>query len=215
MDEKIDTARILGESFTVLRANVATALLAMLTLVGLATATDTTAPDNPGLNFAIGVLAVFAQYGVTRGALRAAGLRAGPGSGASFVGAAILSGMGIALGFVLLVLPGIYLWARWSLVSPLIVGEGMRTGEALSTSWARTRSRVVPISAALLTVTIPPLAAGIVVLAFAPDNGPAPLFSALVTNLCVYGWQLLVWHCAVAIHGLTQEPSDALERVFA
>lgn len=215
MGERIDTGTIVRGSVKLLCANARTALLALAVLAGLSSAIDTFAPDNPGLNFVSAVAAVFAQYGVTRGALRAGRLPSGPGSGASFVGALILSGLGIALGFVFLILPGIYLWARWSLVSPLIVGEGMGATEALRTSWTRTQAVVAPISGALLVLTVPVILLSGIPLAFYPDSGPVPLGQAILANLCLYGWQLLIWHCAVAIHALIEAPGQDLEQVFA
>jgi hypothetical protein len=48
--------------------------------------------------------------------------------------AGILAGLGIALGFVLLIVPGLILLTWWCLIAPVIVLEGKRIGESFSRS---------------------------------------------------------------------------------
>ncbi|MDQ0249292.1 hypothetical protein J2W22_001339 [Sphingomonas kyeonggiensis] len=217
MEQKIDTALIVRNSFALLSTNLPTTLAVMLVLVLLGTAADAIGSDGAGLNLAIGIGTIFAQYGVTRGALRGAGLldaEGRRGRGGSFVLALILSGLGITIGFLFLILPGIYLWARWSIVAPLIVGEGMTSSQAMRESWSRTQPLVVPISAAMLVSGVPMLLfLGTVF--FYPEYGPVPIGLALLSNLMVYTAQALTWHTAVAIHRLTRGPSNDLEQVFA
>lgn len=49
--------------------------------------------------------------------------------------AGVLAGLGIALGLLLLIVPGLYLLTRWALVVPVVVLEGRRAGEAFGRSW--------------------------------------------------------------------------------
>ncbi|MBB4837186.1 hypothetical protein HNP52_000237 [Sphingomonas kyeonggiensis] len=217
MEQKIDTALIVRNSFALLQANLRATLVAMLTLVAVATAADTIGSEGAGLNLAIGIGTMFAQYAVTRGALRSAGLldaEGRAGRAGAFALATILSSLGIAIGFVFLILPGIYLWARWSMVAPLTVGEGMSSNQAMRESWSRTQSLVAPISAALLLLSVP-LLLFVGTVFFYPDYGPVPIGLALLSNLLIYTAQALIWHAAVAIHQLTRSPSNDLEQVFA
>lgn len=216
MDRKIDTALIVREAFALIGANPMPTLGALAALVAASTAVDVFASNAGGLNFGIALAAMFAQFGVTRAGLGAAGLLAEgmPVRAGSFVGALILTGLGIMIGFVFLILPGIYLWVRWSLVAPLIAGEGMRAGEAISESWARTQGLVGPISAALLIFSVPVMLF-IVTLAFHSEYEAPPIGLALISNLLAYSSQALGWNCAVAIHALIQPPSNDLEEVFA
>jgi len=48
--------------------------------------------------------------------------------------AGILAGLGIAVGFVLLIIPGLVLLTWWCLIVPVIVLEGKRVGESFSRS---------------------------------------------------------------------------------
>jgi hypothetical protein len=56
------------------------------------------------------------------------------GSLGTLLGVTILAGLGIGFGFVLLIVPGLILLARWSLVVPLVMLEGASVGEAFSRS---------------------------------------------------------------------------------
>jgi hypothetical protein len=69
--------------------------------------------------------------------LRREGLLAPNRTGRSFwpyLGVAILTGLATMLGFVLLIVPGLILMARWSIASALVVAEGRSTTEAMAAS---------------------------------------------------------------------------------
>jgi hypothetical protein len=52
----------------------------------------------------------------------------------TLIGAGILAGLGIAIGLVLLIVPGLILLTWWCLIVPVIVFEGKRVGESFSRS---------------------------------------------------------------------------------
>ncbi|WP_298286246.1 glycerophosphoryl diester phosphodiesterase membrane domain-containing protein [Novosphingobium sp.] len=68
--------------------------------------------------------------------------------------ASFLTTLGIGLGVLLLIVPGIYCMARWSMVTPLIVSEGKAASEAMAESWARTRESVWPLAGVYLVYTL-------------------------------------------------------------
>jgi Membrane domain of glycerophosphoryl diester phosphodiesterase len=49
--------------------------------------------------------------------------------------AGILAGIGIGIGFLLLIVPGLFLLTRWSLITPSIVIERRSAGESFTRSW--------------------------------------------------------------------------------
>ena len=63
------------------------------------------------------------------------------GNALAYLGVYIVAGIGMILGFVLLLVPGLFLAARWSLVTQLVVGEELSVSEALSRSWELTGPR--------------------------------------------------------------------------
>jgi hypothetical protein len=57
----------------------------------------------------------------------------------ALIAAGIVAGIGIALGLVLLVVPGLFLLTRWALIPAVIVIEMRSAGEAFDRSWQLTR----------------------------------------------------------------------------
>jgi hypothetical protein len=74
------------------------------------------------------------------------------------IGAGILAGLGIAIGFVLLIVPGLILLTWWCLIVPVIVLEGKSVGESFSRSRELVRGHgwtvfgIVIISALLIGI---------------------------------------------------------------
>jgi hypothetical protein len=52
----------------------------------------------------------------------------------TLIGAGLLAGLGIALGLLLLIVPGLILLTWWCLIAPVIVLEGKRVGESFTRS---------------------------------------------------------------------------------
>jgi len=52
----------------------------------------------------------------------------------TLIGAGLLAGLGIAVGFVFLIVPGLVLLTWWCLITPVIVLEGKHVGESFSRS---------------------------------------------------------------------------------
>jgi hypothetical protein len=75
------------------------------------------------------------------------------------IGAGLLAGLGIALGFVLLIVPGLILLTWWCLITPVIVLEQKRVGESFSRSRELVRGHgwtvfgIVIISVILIGIT--------------------------------------------------------------
>lgn len=90
----------------------------------------------------------------------------------SFVLAPILL-LGVAGGFVLLILPGLYMLAIWSVAAPVLIAERMGPMAALGRSMALTRGRVLRIVLviALFAFIVVFVGAGFkILLAWVPDS---------------------------------------------
>src|SRR5262245_42341566 len=57
----------------------------------------------------------------------------------ALIAAGIVAAIGVALGLVLLIVPGLYLLTRWALIPAVIVIEKLGAGDAFNRSWQLTR----------------------------------------------------------------------------
>jgi hypothetical protein len=72
----------------------------------------------------------------------------------ALIAAGIVAGIAIAFGLILLIIPGLYLLTRWSLIPAVIVIEKRRAGEAFDRSWQLTRGYGWTVFGSLLVAFI-------------------------------------------------------------
>jgi hypothetical protein len=85
------------------------------------------------------------------------------------IAAGIVAAIGIAIGFVLLIVPGLYLLTIWSMLIPVIVIEERRAGEAFTRSHDVVRGNGWQVfGLVLVTFLLVAVASGVIRLAFAP-----------------------------------------------
>ena len=72
----------------------------------------------------------------------------------AYVGMSILSVLGLIVGFILLIVPGIILLVRWSAASGFLLGERKGIVDSLGASWNATRGSSWPIFGAALVLII-------------------------------------------------------------
>lgn len=213
MDERLTARNILIESRVLVQRSWLFGLAWLTALVACGTAIDAMDLDQR-TNIFFSLLSVFGQFAITSAALRAGGLHhawAKPGRAASFVGAGLLTGIAIVAGFFALVLPAVFLYARWLIVQPLIIGEGRTMGEAMAESWRRTAPSTLVIMIAV-AAALAPMVGGFLLLVFAaPLSGPIPLGLALVSNLLICGSLIMTWYLAVAVHCLFEAHRSTAE----
>jgi hypothetical protein len=70
------------------------------------------------------------------------------------VGAGILAGLGIAVGIVLFVVPGLYLLTIWAVIAPVIVLEGTGVMDAFGRSRTLVRGRFWPVFGVVIVASI-------------------------------------------------------------
>jgi len=71
------------------------------------------------------------------------------------LGVNILSGLGILLGLILLIVPGLYLWAIWALAVPALMAEDLSVSQALSRSKSLSQGQWVRLLALGLLTWVP------------------------------------------------------------
>jgi hypothetical protein len=88
---------------------------------------------------------------------------------AALIVAGILAGIGILIGVILIVIPGLYLLTIWSMIVPVIVLEGKSAGESFSRSREIVRGNGWRVFGLLIvTFLIVGIASGLIQLVFAP-----------------------------------------------
>jgi len=93
---------------------------------------------------------------------------------------AILAGIGIAIGFVLIIIPGLVLLTFWSLGAPAIVAEGAGVFEAFGRSWRLVRGNAWSVFGTLVVVLLIAIVLGFVLVAIANPIGDGAI---LVANI--------------------------------
>jgi len=212
-DERFQIGRVVQQTLNLCKENFGIfALLtvifscvpdAIFALIGLGMDID---PDDtaavirgvPGENAVTGLLAIPLYIGLIRAAhaawngtklslsqsLEGAG-RLFPG----MLGMNILIGLGVILGLILLVVPGVFLAMMWSIAGPLKVLEGRAATEAMSRSAALTKNNRWAILGVYLIYTLICIAAAVVIaipaiiVTFLTGGAAAPLFDVVAVPI--------------------------------
>jgi hypothetical protein len=204
--------QIIGRTLDLLRQNAVRAIIAMAAMTVPAVAIDL-GWGGLGAQFLLSVISLVMQYWLTASLLDDLGLRStsGPRFPAFFL-LGIVTGLGILLGMILLIIPGILLFVRWSISVPAVVAGDERVFDAIGFSWRETESHFWPILAAFLVIygaAAAGAAAGYVLelQAFAEVG-------ATILELSVSLGLIAGWHAAVAIYVESRRESRYSE-VFA
>jgi hypothetical protein len=103
------------------------------------------------------------------------------------IGAGLLSGLGIGIGFVLLIVPGLYLLTIWAVIAPVIVIERSPVLEAFGRSRQLVRGNGWPVFWVIVVAFLISLVGGVIFGAIASSVADGPLvrivFSALASTI--------------------------------
>jgi hypothetical protein len=103
------------------------------------------------------VVSVIAGYVLLEAMLRRTGLRSREGEAVffSYLGLSILYTLGVMVGFLIIIFPGLYIMARWSIAQPMIVARGEGVMQTLGESWERTKGNEFQILVAAIALIVP------------------------------------------------------------
>jgi hypothetical protein len=210
---KIHAEEFLTESWRLLSLNRRRSAIALAILAIPGLLIDLTMEEPDRVSSLLGFVALFLQFWITARLLEDFGRRSanGGGFGSVFV-ISLISVVAVLLGFVLLIVPGVILFARWSMAVPIAVGEGGGATVALAESWRRTEGRFWPIITALAAIYLPAIALFLLILWLFPE---ARLLQALFENVVLNGVFVMGWHAAIAFHLATSAKQSTLGEVFA
>jgi hypothetical protein len=130
--------------------------------------------------------------------------------------AGLLGGLGTLVGFVLLIVPGLFLIAAWSVTTPFIVIEDKSGTAALGASWRATAaSRVSIMLVVLLGIALLGVGfAGLFLFTGLSENALG-VAGTIYVNLLATAVTVAGWVLAVAVYRLVVPYSGGFREVFA
>jgi hypothetical protein len=212
----VDVGEMFGALGEQVRGNALTIILAVAGLTAANLALDQLSKDGSGTFFLSGLTALGAQYYVTRAALDRAGFlpEGRPGRFGSFWGMNILTGLAILVGCILLVLPGLYLLARWLIAAPVILAEDKTAGEGMRESWEMMGGSAWQAVGAVLVLYVCGFALALgPLLLFEVDS--TPMAVQVVSYIVLFGTTVSGWLMAVGVYAMVAQRHRSLEEVFA
>jgi hypothetical protein len=193
-----DVGALFGDTIAIIRANLLLVVLAFTVMTAIGVAGDLAWWNASAVNLLTYPVMLLLQYEVTLAALAGSGLatRQGRRRFWALVGMSIVSGLGILLGLVLLIVPGLYLYVRWSLATPILIAEGAGPIASLTRSGEEISGRFWPVAGLFLLVGLLWVGAAAVAGVF-PEHW---LLSSLGTNAALNWAQVTAWCGAVAVY---------------
>jgi hypothetical protein len=206
---------LLAETVSMLRASGVRAAVALIVLTVLGFAVDMAGSEGNRLNIVITAATIGMQYWLSATLLDELGLRNVTVSRFwQMFGVCLLTNLGILLGCVLLLVPGIILMVRWSISVPHVISdENVGVIEAISRSWEETGDAFWPILLTLLVFYVPAVLAAAVA-GLAGEFGSASVAGSLAFNAFLNAGAIGGWHVAVAVYA-ARRPESRLAETFA
>jgi uncharacterized membrane protein len=209
--------QLASESSDLLRETAGPVVLAFAVLTGSYVAFDMIVPADAqlGLQSALSIVGIVVAYALTRALLTAAGANAAQRVG-GYIGLGILTGIGIALGLLLLIVPGLILAARWTIAAPILLAEDATIGDAMSRSWAATAAHWGKLLVAQLLVAAPLFAGmAVTILTTSEENVAPTIIASIASNALLGVYSIGTVVLSVAAYRLLRPSSDGLADVFA
>lgn len=173
-------------------------------------------PTSSALKLVNGIVGLAIAFIVLRALLRDTGLVSGDLNGGfwTYFGLALLSGIGLAAGLVLLVIPGLVLAVRWSAIYGYGLVDGEGVADAMGKSWDATGPHFAPIAVSLL-VPIGISAVSIAAIFWAARGfGEVNLLLSILGNVGMAIGGNTFATVGIAIYSLTAGRSQTLAAVF-
>lgn len=149
--KNLDIGTIIDRTVDVFSKNIVAGLVFIVVFAALGSTTDFLSQGAQLraalFSLIIGLASIFGSYFLAVAMLRKDGLMAyqGPARLLPFLGLGILTGIAIVFGFILFIIPGLILMARWSIASATLVAEGRGITDSMGESWEKTRGSELPI----------------------------------------------------------------------
>lgn len=197
MSERVQVGETVAEVMRIYRAHAGVLLPIAFWIFLVIAILEALAGDSVGLaiaGFAVGIFAATLYQGIVVGLVRdmkagrsefAMGelVRAALPFALPLAGAGLLLALGIAGGFLLFIVPGLYLLSIWAVVAPSIVIERRGVFDAFGRSRQLVRGNGWPVLGAVLTALLLSLLAAVFFTALAEELAGGPLLRIVFTAL--------------------------------
>jgi hypothetical protein len=147
------------------------------------------------------LVGIFCAYLLMDAMVRRTGLRSRTGGDVflTYLAMSLLAALGVFAGFILLIFPGLFIMARWSLSQPLVVARGDGITQSLGESWEQTKDNEFQILAVLLVFLVPSI---VISLLCTIMLGRTSVVGLVVTQIASSASSVLTMGMAVALYGL-------------
>lgn len=204
---ELKVGKILEEAFDVVERNAVAAVvfIAALAVVngsiayfGVDYSSITQTLGKQFISFLVGIVAAFLLLVAM---LRKAGYltQAPDESFLPYVGLSVLVGLGVLVGFILIIFPGLYLMARWSIAQPVLLSQNKGVIDSMQESWARTGGSEFSIILVVLILVVVQIG---VSFAIGSSFDPASPVGIAITQIVTTGTTVISIAMGIALYKL-------------
>lgn len=133
---------------------------------------------------------------------------------ASLFGVGLVTGLGIAFGLLVLILPGLFFAGRWFLAAPALFAEDTSVSEAIHASWEATEQHWLACTIIAIVIFLcqgAPLAAGLYLV---PESDITRIGTLVVTNALSQAVWVFGTAAAAAMYLTIGRPSVRRAEIF-
>lgn len=115
---------------------------------------------------------------------------------------ALVSSLAIAAGLLILIIPGLYIGARWAIAVPAVISSPKGFSEAMTESWDKTSGNLWTVFASFIAIYAPAilLVGPVVLTEFNALEYVTSIWLSIVLNVAVSFSQVVGWVAAVALY---------------
>ncbi len=202
---ELKIGKIIDKTLGVIEINAVAALVFVLVLAALGTAITFGSASSAPLQVAGGqllrsVMGMVCGYFLLVAMMRRLNLsQAGADVLLPYLGLSVLYSLGVMLGMIAIILPGLFLMTRWSIAQPLLVARGGGVKASFGESWDRTKGNEISIFVGALALAVIPIALMIAASMFFEKDDPVGI---VVSEIATSGISLIYLAMGVALYGL-------------
>ncbi|MEL1250043.1 hypothetical protein [Aurantiacibacter gilvus] len=205
--KELQVGRILEVTFDVVERNAVAAVIFIVGLVVVNSAIGYFGVDYSsfvqmiGKQFIAALIGIVAAFLLLVSMLRDAGFLRGAADEMflPYVGLSILAGLGVIVGFFLIIFPGLYLMARWAPAPSILLSQRKGVIDSMKESWERTGGNEFSIILVVLILVVLQFGVGFAVTS---TFDPSSIVGIVIAQLVATGTSVVSTAMGVALYKL-------------